>query len=218
MADGANSTHTIEFDTVKMKAGDTVKLTVGGTEYTYTYQAGDKVSDIANGLVDADGNALGIAAKGNALIIDGTTVEVGFDPAAEDEDSFNAIRIQVGALEGEQLAVSIDSMNTAGLKLDDQNLETQDSAGAAITAVRDAINKVSDQRATLGAMQNRLDHKIANLKVSSENLSAAESRIRDVDMASEMTTFTKNNILSQAATAMLAQANALPQNVLTLLR
>ena len=67
-------------------------------------------------------------------------------------------------------------------------------------------------------MQNRLDHKIANLKVSSENLSAAESRIRDVDMASEMTTFTKNNILSQAATAMLAQANALPQNVLTLLR
>ncbi|WP_279288421.1 flagellin N-terminal helical domain-containing protein [Christensenella tenuis] len=216
--DGSNDKNTIEFDVVKMKAGDTVKLTVDGTEYSYEFKEGDKAADIAKGLVAADGTALGIDAKGNAIIIEGAKVEIGFEGAAVADDAFNAIRIQVGALEGEQLAVSIDSMNTAGLKLDDQNLNTQDSAGSAITAVRDAINKVSDQRATLGAMQNRLDHKIANLKVSSENLSAAESRIRDVDMASEMTTFTKNNILSQAATAMLAQANALPQNVLTLLR
>lgn len=216
--DGSNDKNTIEFDVVKMKAGDTVKLTVDGTEYSYEFKEGDKVADIAKGLADAAGNTLGVDAKGNAIIIEGAQVEIGFDGATVADDAFNAIRIQVGALEGEQLAVSIDSMNTAGLKLDAQNLSTQDSAGAAITAVRDAINKVSDQRATLGAMQNRLEHKIANLKVSSENLSAAESRIRDVDMASEMTNFTKNNILSQAATAMLAQANSLPQNVLTLLR
>ena len=117
-------------------------------------------------------------------------------------------------------------MNTAGLKLDDVALtdlygkfagDDQDAAGDAITKTRDAINKISDQRATLGAMQNRLDHKIANLKTTAENLTASESRIRDVDMAEEMTNFTKNNILSQAATAMLAQANSLPQNVLSLL-
>ena len=116
-------------------------------------------------------------------------------------------------------------MNTKGLGLDDATLtragastnENQDLAGAAITATRKAINTVSNQRATLGAMQNRLDHKIANLKTTAENLTASESRIRDVDMAEEMTNFTKNNILSQAATAMLAQANSLPQNVLSLL-
>jgi len=81
-----------------------------------------------------------------------------------------------------------------------------------------AINKVSEQRANLGAVQNRLEHTINNLGTSSENLTAAESRIRDVDMAKEMMTFTKNNILQQAATAMLAQANAQPQTVLQLLR
>ena len=152
-------------------------------------------------------------------IIEGKVdVQSGFKAVTPADDSFNAIRIQVGALEGEQLAVAIDSMNTAGLKLDDQNLYTQESAGKAITAVKNAVNMVSDQRAALGAMQNRLDHKIANLKVSAENLTAAESRIRDVDIASEMTEFTKNNILAQASTAMLAQANALPQNVLSLLR
>ena len=219
-ANGANTTTTVEFDLVKLKAGDTVKLTIGDTEYSYVYQVGDTVSDIQEGLIDADGNSpiADIAAKGNAIIVKDTTVVADFESTAIDPQSYNAIRIQVGALEGEQLAVSIDAMNTKYLKLDDQNLNTQDSAGAAVTATRNAINLVSDQRAALGAMQNRLDHKIANLKVSSENLTAAESRIRDVDIASEMTAFTKSNILAQAATAMLAQANSLPQNVLSLLR
>ena len=81
-----------------------------------------------------------------------------------------------------------------------------------------AIRTVSDQRAALGAVQNRLEHKISNLDNTVENVSAAESRIRDVDIAKEMTNFTKNNILSQAATAMLAQANAAPQGVLSLLQ
>ena len=90
-------------------------------------------------------------------------------------------------------------------------------ADAAITTINDALETVSAQRSELGAMQNRLEHTIANLGTSAENLQAAESRIRDLDMAEEIMAFTKNNILQQAATAMLAQANMAPQRVLQLL-
>lgn len=92
------------------------------------------------------------------------------------------------------------------------------SATAAISKIDIAINQVSTERAKLGSFQNRLEHTINNLNTSAENLTAAESRIRDVDMAKEMMEFTKNNILSQAAQAMLAQANSQPQGVLQLLR
>ncbi|MEA4882354.1 MAG: flagellin [Clostridia bacterium] len=98
------------------------------------------------------------------------------------------------------------------------DVSTQSSANAAITKINDAINTVSGERSKLGAIQNRLDHTIANLATSSENLTAAESRIRDVDIAVEMMSFTKYQILSQASTAMLAQANQKPQAVLQLLR
>ncbi|MDP4176915.1 MAG: flagellin [Bacillota bacterium] len=98
------------------------------------------------------------------------------------------------------------------------DVSTHDKATAAISVINDAIQAVSTQRSQLGAFQNRLEHTIANLGTSSENLTSAESRIRDVDMAKEMSTFSKNNILSQAAQAMLAQANQQPQQVLQLLR
>ena len=98
------------------------------------------------------------------------------------------------------------------------NVTTQKAANSAITKLDDAIANVSSERSKLGAVQNRLDHTINNLTATSENLSAAESRIRDVDMAEEMMEFTKNNILSQAATSMLAQANQMPQSVLQLLQ
>lgn len=91
-------------------------------------------------------------------------------------------------------------------------------ANKAITVIKAAIDEVSKYRAKLGAAQNRLEHTINNLKVTSENITAAESRIRDTDMADEMTAYTKNNILQQAAQSMLAQANSAPQNVLNLLR
>ena len=94
----------------------------------------------------------------------------------------------------------------------------QQSASAAIKVLDEATATVSGERAKLGAYSNRLDHTIANLGTSSENLTSAESRIRDVDMAKEMSTFSKNNILNQAAQAMLAQANQQPQQVLALLR
>ena len=93
-----------------------------------------------------------------------------------------------------------------------------DGSETSLSAIDKAIGLVSGERAKLGAVQNRLDHTINSLGASYENLVAAESRIRDVDMAKQMMEFTKYNILSQAATAMLAQANQLPQNVLQLLR
>jgi flagellin len=98
------------------------------------------------------------------------------------------------------------------------DISTQAAADKAITTINNAIESVSGERSKLGAVQNRLEHTINNLGTSSENLTAAESRIRDVDMAAEMMAFTKNNILTQAAQAMLAQSNQLPQGVLQLLR
>jgi flagellin len=103
---------------------------------------------------------------------------------------------------------------------DNKNVEyaldvtTSEKASAALSVINDAIEKVSGQRSSLGAFQNRLEHTINNLSTSAENLVASESRIRDVDMAKEMMEFTKQNILSQAAQAMLAQANQQPQGVL----
>ncbi|MCM3567009.1 hypothetical protein M3183_02770 [Neobacillus mesonae] len=98
------------------------------------------------------------------------------------------------------------------------DVSTTDAANSAITVINNAIEVVSSERSKLGANQNRLEHTINNLNTSSENLTAAESRIRDVDMAKEMMEQTKNSILSQAAQAMLAQANQQPQGVLQLLR
>ncbi len=98
------------------------------------------------------------------------------------------------------------------------DISTQKGAEDAIALIKTSINTVSSTRGDLGAVQNRLEHTINNLGVTTENLTAAESRIRDVDMAAEMMSFTKNNILTQASQAMLAQANQLPQGVLQLLQ
>jgi flagellin len=109
-------------------------------------------------------------------------------------------------------------MNSSGvLKIDTNSISTRMTASASLTALSNAINCVSMARAELGALQNRLEFKIQNLNNQSENIAASESRIRDADMAKMMTEFTKNSILFQASTAMLAQANSLPQSVLQLL-
>src|SRR5690625_479265 len=124
----------------------------------------------------------------------------------------------IGANEGQNITVSIESMSANGLGLENISISEQSTADAAITTINEAIEQVSSQRSELGAVQNRLEHTINNLGTSAENLTAAESRIRDVDMAKEMMEFTKNNILSQAAQSMLAQANQMPQGVLQLLQ
>ena len=131
--------------------------------------------------------------------------------------SNDGLTIQVGANSGDELSINIDNASAEYLGVKGLDVSTQETAAAAIDKVNDAINNVSSQRAYLGAIQNRLDYKISNLETSSQNLTSAESSIRDVDMAKEMTKFTNANILSQASTAMLAQANSLPQNVLSLI-
>lgn len=130
----------------------------------------------------------------------------------------NELVFHIGANSGQSIKLSIGDMSATGLSVDGVDISTQTGADAAITVIQTAIDDVSSERAKLGANQNRLEHTINNLGTSSENLTAAESRIRDVDMAKEMMEFTKNNILSQAAQAMLAQANQQPQGVLQLLR
>ncbi|MCL1976148.1 MAG: hypothetical protein FWG61_08320 [Firmicutes bacterium] len=126
--------------------------------------------------------------------------------------------IQTGANQGDELRINLDKMDSVSLGIKNSSIAVRDSASNAITEVNNALNHISMQRADLGALQNRLEFKIQNLDISAENLQAAESRIRDLDMAKEMTNFTRQNILAQAATAMLAQANALPQGVLQLLK
>ncbi len=125
---------------------------------------------------------------------------------------------QIGANTDQNIELDISNMSAAGLGVKDLKVSTQSQANIAIKVIDAATQKVSAQRSSLGSIQNRLEHTIANLGTSSENLTAAESRVRDVDMAKEMMNFSKNNILSQAAQAMLAQANQQPQGVLQLLR
>ena len=124
---------------------------------------------------------------------------------------------QIGPSAAETIGVNKSSMTSQSLGIKEIKVSTLKGGNSAIDTVKAAINKVSTYRATLGAAQNRLEHTINNLKVSSENITAAESRIRDTDMADEITAFTKNNILLQASQSMLAQSNSVPQSILSLL-
>ena len=125
---------------------------------------------------------------------------------------------QIGPTKAETILVKASAMDSATLGVKDAKVSKQGDASDALSKINSAIDKVSTYRAHLGASQNRLEHTINNLEVTSENITAAESRIRDTDMADEITAFTKNNVLLQAAQSMLSQSNAVPQNVLSLLR
>ena len=116
------------------------------------------------------------------------------------------------------MTVAQMTMTAAALTIDKIKVETTTDAFKAMASVDAAIERVSTYRATLGAAQNRLEHTVNNLKVTSENITSAESRIRDTDMADEITAYTKNNILLQAAQSMLSQANSMPQGVLSMLQ
>jgi len=170
--------------------------------------------------------------------------KVAFDVISTTADK--SLFMQIGANEGQGMSIGISNMSARELGLASDgaenngdydrfikdpnrentgepyqyvlNLSDAKSAGAALDKLDEAITKVSTERSKLGAIQNRLEHTTTNLSQTSENLTAAESRIRDADMAIEMANFTKNNIINQAATAMLAQANQLPQGILQLLK
>lgn len=159
-----------------------------------------------------------IQAEIDALIeeLDGIATRTQFNGKDLLDGSFTGVDLQIGANAGQQLTISIDDMRSTALGVNGVDV-TSIAFDTDITLIDTAIETVSAQRSDLGALQNRLEHTINNLGVAAENLTAAESRIRDVDMALEMAEFTKHNILLQAGTSMLSQANMKPQNVLQLL-
>jgi flagellin len=130
----------------------------------------------------------------------------------------SAVTLQVGANGGQAIAFTIGTVGTTALTIQGLSVSFATAASAAIASLDVAIGAITTQRANLGAIQNRLEQTINRLGVTSENLQAAESRIRDADMAAEMISFTKNQILQQSGMAMLSQANSAPQSVLSLLR
>lgn len=216
-ADG-NTVATI--DTNKVSVGDTDLIDLTGKEVLaagaqITISGNGAKYDIKNKIDATAAKALApgnYEVKGTNLVKDGKlvgTVETGASVKPEGGSAINAANL---GLTPDQL--------TNGFKftINGSDVSTRANAEGSITTINKAIEKVSTERSKLGAMQNRLEHTIKNLDTSAENLQAAESRIRDVDMAKEMMEFTKQNILQQASTAMLAQANSLPQGVLQLLR
>ena len=135
------------------------------------------------------------------------------------DGTFTGKNLQVGSLSGQTIGISIDKMNASGLGITATavKVSSNSAAGTSMSLIQAAITTVSTTRSKLGALQNRLEHTINNLDTTSENTQAAESRIRDTDMAKEMVEYSKNNILSQAGQSMLAQANQSTQGVLSLL-
>jgi flagellin len=149
----------------------------------------------------------------------GATPASGFQALTSVAASGSGGLFQVGANASETVSLTLSNMSASALGLTGLDISAGDaSVATAITALDAAIGTVSTNRGTIGAMQNRFESMISNLQVTTENLAASESRIRDTDMAAEMVEFTKNQVLSQAGTAMLAQANQIPQSILSLLR
>ena len=185
----------------------------------------------ASGTVDNKVDRAAISAEVKSLTdeIGRIALNTKFNGTALLSGTTAKVTLQVGETAAQTIGVALKNMTAGSLGIaastnattaptNSISVSSQSTALAAITIINAAINTVSTQRAALGATQNRLEHTINNLGVTSENITAAESRIRDVDMAKEMMSFTKNNILSQAAQSMLAQANQQPQGVLQLLR
>ena len=168
---------------------------------------------------NTDSDRLQIQKEINALNseLDGIASRTQFNGMNLVDGSFSGKSLQIGANANQTMTVSINGMSSSSLTVNAVSLSTQTGAAAAISTLDSAIFAVSSQRADLGALQNRLQHTISNLGVSAENLAASESRIRDTDMAREMTSFTRSQILQQAGVSMLAQANQTPQSVLKLL-
>ena len=207
---------------------DDTKLATNGKEYAYVTKLYDK-----NGKqVSAENVKAGKMADGNTEAADGyfldksaTGYNVKKDKGADfirqfDVNGALSFNLHVGAdsASDNKISVKIDSMSAGGIGVKGLQVDTEDDATAAIDRISEAISKVSSQRSSLGAVQNRLEHTINNLDNVSENTTSAESRIRDTDMAKEMVNYSKNNILAQAGQSMLAQANQSNQGVLSLLQ
>lgn len=220
--------------TIRTGQADNAALNIAGVSFAFNTE-----NVTGNGTVkfDLTSNGLEIDLSGDKTVnnsaiaaYDGSTLNVGgfqFEVLTNHGATTNAkainvidksVKFHIGANSSQSVDLAINNMSSTTLGVDSLDLTTQAGANSAIDVISTALNTVSSERAKLGAVQNRLEHTINNLGTTSENLSASESRIRDVDMAKEMMEFTKNNILSQAAQAMLAQANQQPQGVLQLLQ
>ena len=216
---GKNATAQTTNLTADIAAGD--KITLNGKTYEFVSDANAKVSDGATAVIVGKNNGNTIENLNKAL--DGTGVSVtdnNKNLIFSSTTNGKGLTLQIGdtADPFNQMTVSVGDMHADALGIADIDISTQAGAKAAVDKIKSAINSVSSTRGDLGAIQNRLEHTINNLSVSAENMTAAESRIRDVDMANEMMAYTKNNILVQSSQAMLAQANQLPQGVLQLLQ
>ena len=233
-------------DALKITSGDTIEVSyvVDGELKSDTVEVGTSTTlgavlgKIAGSATysTTDGISLEATAKGFAGAVHGITITVRNDKGVVNNKATNALSsfsettaakniraggkatFHIGANTGQNMELSIEDMSSAALGVKNIKIGEQVEADVAIKVIDNAIQKVSAERSKLGATQNRLDHTINNLGASSENLTAAESRIRDVDMAKEIMEQTKNSILTQAAQAMLAQANQQPQGVLQLLQ
>lgn len=178
------------------------ELAVQASSSTMTTEDRDAIQEEINSLIEE---------------IDRIATTTEFNGMTLLDGSLTAIDILIGANSGQTISFSINAMTSASLTVNQISVSTVADAMSAIDDIDNAINEVSKARAKLGAQQNRLEHTINNLNTAAENLAAAESRIRDVDMALEIANFTRHQILLQAGTAMLAQANVRPQSVLKLL-
>jgi flagellin len=204
LSDGNGNSQTLTLQAIAAKGSQTLNFGNLGVSVTVASVAGETAANVSAGLVGAG---------------TGNTVVTGTGSGAT---------FQIGANAGETLGVTFSDARSTALGMDTaiSNFTTAansgngitTAAGALITATDAAISAVSTQRANFGAVENRLNHTVASIGVASENLNASESRIKDLDVASEMVNFTKTQILQQAGTSILAQANSAPQNILTLLR
>lgn len=180
-------------------------ITIGGI--TVTESDENKVITVAGLTIDLSTFSFDAAGTYDMITITGPTT-----------NAPDAVNLQVGANDTDQLSVNLTDLSAVSLQLNGLSIGEAESATEAVRALDAALKTINESRAELGSYQNRLENAIGTLQIQSENLSAAESRIRDVDMAQEMANFTKYQILQQASTAMLAQANMSTQSILSLLR
>ena len=218
--DGENAKVQTQNAGAKISAGDTI--TLNGKTYEFVKDASTEPTKkgATAVVVGADNNAT-LGNLNKALESAGIKAEYNTNDIVFSATKNGAgLTLQIGDTSADfnQMTVSVSDMHTDALGIADIDISTQAGAKAAVDKIKSAINSVSSTRGDLGAIQNRLEHTINNLSVTAENMTAAESRIRDVDMANEMMAYTKNNILVQSSQAMLAQANQLPQGVLQLLQ
>ncbi len=228
---GLGSSITVLGDSLVAASGIASIESVGatpGSGYALSYASDDKTLSLTNGTTTESVVITPPSGFNTAVVTFASLgIKVTVNSAIGNQDiasgsggftvSSGSMPLQIGANAEENISVSIGNMSAGGLGINAVNVGTTSTAVSAISILDMAIDAVSTQRSKLGAVQNRLEHTISNLGVAQENLAASESRIRDVDMAAEMVSFTRNQIMIQAGTAMLAQANAVPQTVLQLL-